>query len=1281
MTKRSPAKSTKQKRRGRAAPRSATREQTPDDALYEIRDILDEKLVKGRLLYKVDWADNPATGERYDPTWEPAENVTRAAVADWEREKRRRQGIAPESSSSTAETDSQPVLHPNWRAKRNRELWDAEDEERASKRHRRSVDSGYTSTDGDQSGSWAHVESVPQRKGELVLEISRPPGFDPSEYLRVFSSQSALSSQPADAAASQEEDLQRVAGPVSQRTIPDSQDPFDSLRTQSTARSASVPIECERGSAQDPDAELRISRSDLDIPSRQPGASQRASGRSEGLVETHIESAAQSLAPPSPRLQSQLAPPLVDSPWKEGFLTQPNFELSIFGAETQSFRAVGPQFTSQEPVPYQEQDESSQQHGSAFGADPSLSGSENQAAQRISFHSHNPGLLTQNSTTIAQSSVDVVPDTVPRAPKRSSRSPSQQPFPRQRSPGNERNSPAPFTPRIQRMEGSGEEAPRLSALETVRRIQAEVFGPLSGDPPAGSNQEEPQLASPSAINPPSENFAEHLEASAVPPDSSSWQPPQGDAALMGGHAEYEQPQETVAPADLTTSNQLPDQDVEDTTAAFPDQPDEYPLNSGENEQDEDDDSHEEGRHITVTLPMAANTRAKYLDTVSENKSTLIQFGEVFSNSFSDVPDASLVSKVDAIFEQLLNLCDLPAYDEDLPELGKVDMMKHATNTNSKFSFVYELLQELRDINLRFLIFSQPGRVFEYLEAVISTTGCPYTVLGQEGPTGQLVPAEGASVVLATVGQDLTKVQGVDVVIAFDHAARSAELPQTLGFESTAPIIMSLVAIYSLDHIDQQLDLVEQDLDSLERRNALNVATATAMDYLRNPDRQNSEPHEAAKKFAAFLRNPEVGLDWEPHPLPADIFEIWLSSQERTQNESRTQSHAQMGAGDRKRALSNLDEGIAKRPRLLESQQPSRNATPARMSDLLKQTLAHHTVAGPAVQMVEVPVEQLEKLSAKVNPKSPVARTKVPVAYPTALQIAELESQLARESAIEAKTREHCLGLESQLRSYERTVQSLQPKYMEALRDRSAFEKQCQKAIEREKAATARLEAQTAEIEALREKNKLLESKLAEANNALATSAVPEIARLAQAEKDRAEALAAVERLEKKVRMIQSEAEYSRKAYQDASNAHTELNREYRELESEIDEYKRRASENLRKIHQMHAQGEMAEIARQVDELQALLENRERELERAKEELKVLKNGRRETRQASVPRSPRLGVMSPRPARGMGAGSRGTSPAPPISSDGPGMGGGTDPVPGMTYFPPATNAGRWGHLRE
>jgi phage-related tail protein len=330
-----------------------------------------------------------------------------------------------------------------------------------------------------------------------------------------------------------------------------------------------------------------------------------------------------------------------------------------------------------------------------------------------------------------------------------------------------------------------------------------------------------------------------------------------------------------------------------------------------------------------------------------------------------------------------------------------------------------------------------------------------------------------------------------------------------------------------------------------------------------------------------------------------------------------------------------------------------------MTDLLKQTLANHTVDVATGQVVEVPVEQLERMSGK---------------------IAELEARLAAQNVVEAKTREHFTSLESQLRSHERTVQSLQPKYMEALGDRGTYEKQCQKAVER-------LEAQTAEVEVLKKKNKLLETKLAEANNTLANSSNPDVAKLAT-----------VDKLEKKILGLQNELDYSRKAYQDTSNEHTELNQEHQNLKKQAAELQRRASENLRNIHRIHAQNEMAEVNREIDELRALLENRERELERAKEELKYLKNGRRETRQGSVPRSPRTSaVMSPR-ARGVGgggggAGSRGTSPAPMMSSDGPtgsggggsggGAAGGAAAVPGMTFFPAAAggNAGRWGHLRD
>jgi hypothetical protein len=69
MTKPHPsAKSTKPKRRKPAAANPTAREPTSEAVLYEIRDIIDEKYVKGKLLYKVDWADDPTTGEQYDPT-------------------------------------------------------------------------------------------------------------------------------------------------------------------------------------------------------------------------------------------------------------------------------------------------------------------------------------------------------------------------------------------------------------------------------------------------------------------------------------------------------------------------------------------------------------------------------------------------------------------------------------------------------------------------------------------------------------------------------------------------------------------------------------------------------------------------------------------------------------------------------------------------------------------------------------------------------------------------------------------------------------------------------------------------------------------------------------------------------------------------------------------------------------------------------------------------------------------------------------------------------------
>lgn len=296
----------------------------------------------------------------------------------------------------------------------------------------------------------------------------------------------------------------------------------------------------------------------------------------------------------------------------------------------------------------------------------------------------------------------------------------------------------------------------------------------------------------------------------------------------------------------------------------------------------------------------------------------------------------------------------------------------------------------------------------------------------------------------------------------------------------------------------------------------------------------------------------------------------------------------------------------------------------------------------------------------------------------AARLSKLEDDAVERDNMERRLKELTSVLESQLRSHQQTSQQLERKFTETLHDRSTFEKQCKEAEERAAKAEKKInEFVTGPRAQLNEQVEKLKSQLAEARAALADSSNPELVKWAQTERELADARAKIESLEKKINLVQKEAEYSRSAYQDASNRFGELNQENNTLKSNITELERRAGENIVKIHEINARAQQEMDARRWDEMRALLQDREREIALLRDENRHLKNTRRETRGGSVPRSPRTAMMmSPQPRRGgFAAGatpSRGTSPAP-VSSDG------STPVPGMTYLPPGN--GRWGHLRD
>ncbi|OIW30331.1 hypothetical protein CONLIGDRAFT_364081 [Coniochaeta ligniaria NRRL 30616] len=306
-----------------------------------------------------------------------------------------------------------------------------------------------------------------------------------------------------------------------------------------------------------------------------------------------------------------------------------------------------------------------------------------------------------------------------------------------------------------------------------------------------------------------------------------------------------------------------------------------------------------------------------------------------------------------------------------------------------------------------------------------------------------------------------------------------------------------------------------------------------------------------------------------------------------------------------------------------------------MSDLLKDTVSRYTPRPEgSSQTVEVTVDQLEWMAAKIS---------------------RLEDDLQSRNEIEERLREVIKRNESDIKSHLKTINKLQPRFMDVLRERGTFEQQTAAAVQK----VAKLEE---ELEKSRAEARALSEKLA-----------------VQTPADVAEAQAKCDSLEKKLKNTNNELDYLRSSYQAASSSAAELAAENSDLKAQIKHLEHKSSDATIRLHEINNKNRVEDERRRHDEMQAILSQREQQLDQAQKELRALKSGRRETRSSSVPRSPRLNVMSPRTRGGGGNTSRGTSPAPFDGSSTPSSAAG--PVPGMTFYQPPGSHPRFSHLRE
>ena len=364
------------------------------------------------------------------------------------------------------------------------------------------------------------------------------------------------------------------------------------------------------------------------------------------------------------------------------------------------------------------------------------------------------------------------------------------------------------------------------------------------------------------------------------------------------------------------------------------------MDEDDNDVDNDDEFDDElsmsnpnytTHEYVVTLPLASNTRQHYLDMIAEkkNKETIQQFSNVFSRDIAEVPDAETIARVDELLRKFIDVSDLPAFYDSTPNLSREERMKQAVNTNSKFSFVYEFLERISTLKKTVLILAGRDVVLDYLEAVVSTAGISFARVdsASKPPTEKRAQFGTLSVLLGNASEltvESLPDTEIDIVIGFDHVARTSGLLEHYIKLSTAsaggdkssasppssngngnsnsntssrgkssggrirgprlpkPVILLLVGAFTVEHVDLRLELTSAD--DLERKNALLLCALECVQYLREYVDSNlpTAPHDVAKAFGQMVTNPAIELEWQPQPLPEDVFDIYVQSSGATQ---------------------------------------------------------------------------------------------------------------------------------------------------------------------------------------------------------------------------------------------------------------------------------------------------------------------------------------------------------------------------------------------------------------
>jgi len=190
--------------------------QDPQEVEYKARGILAES----KTHYKIDWEDDPVTGEKYPPTWEPKRNANEELVRDWiakkkaqDKPKKKGAKSASPAQPTNKSIDTPPAKAKNERERRRPVIQSSQVEEAETPQQSALEISPPQSkqTDADQRvrGSSPLLERLeaddqqqrepsPRPNRDHIVSVTQPSDFDPTEYDRFSQLPTSTSAQPVE---------------------------------------------------------------------------------------------------------------------------------------------------------------------------------------------------------------------------------------------------------------------------------------------------------------------------------------------------------------------------------------------------------------------------------------------------------------------------------------------------------------------------------------------------------------------------------------------------------------------------------------------------------------------------------------------------------------------------------------------------------------------------------------------------------------------------------------------------------------------------------------------------------------------------------------------------------------------------------------------------------------------------------------------------------------------------------------------------------------------------